>query len=232
MRDSRSGRGRSRAGGGFGEPAAGEVAGEDTGELGQCPVDDGRSVATGRTPEPGLGVGWDVGHDRPHGRHVLAVGLPRPRQRGAESGERDVLDEREGLAPSRRPAGIGASDSEQLPITTVVTPCWGMGSRAGSQNSEASKCVWLSTKPGARTPPSRSSCASPSGRRSRPTSTMVPPRTRTSRGAAGAPVPSTTRPPVSNRSPPMSRPSRAQGTRTVERPSERPGASVANAHYR
>ncbi len=54
----------------------------------------------------------------------------------------------------RRPrcdARSGASDSEQLPVTTVVTPCSSTGVASGSQLSWASKCVWMSMKPGATT---------------------------------------------------------------------------------
>ena len=42
------------------------------------------------------------------------------------------------LAPTRSWARTGVSDSEQLPVTTVVTPCWGIGSSSGSHHSDGS----------------------------------------------------------------------------------------------
>ena len=52
------------------------------------------------------------------------------------------------------PSGLtGASDSEQLPITTVVTPCSSDGVASPSQHSCGSKWVWMSMKPGLTTRP-------------------------------------------------------------------------------
>ena len=52
------------------------------------------------------------------------------------------------LSPSRCSGCSGASESEQLPMSTVVTPCCGIGSQLGSQKSVGSKCVCESMKPG------------------------------------------------------------------------------------
>ena len=90
---------------------------------------------------------------------------------------------------------MGASDNEQLPMITEVTPCCGIGSQNGSQNNEGSKCVWLSMKPGVTTASPASSSVSPSTASDAPTSTITPSRTRTSARTPGAPVPSTTVPP-------------------------------------
>ena len=42
------------------------------------------------------------------------------------------------LAATRSGARTGVSESEQLPVTTVVTPCWGIGSTSGSHHSDGS----------------------------------------------------------------------------------------------
>ncbi len=42
------------------------------------------------------------------------------------------------LAANRSAARTGVSDSEQLPVTTVVTPCCGMGSTSGSHQTDGS----------------------------------------------------------------------------------------------
>ena len=42
------------------------------------------------------------------------------------------------LAAIRSGARTGVSDSEQLPVTTVVTPCWGIGSTRGSHHTDGS----------------------------------------------------------------------------------------------
>src|SRR5580700_8313612 len=93
----------------------------------------------------------------------------------------------------------GASESEQLPGTTEVIPCSSAGFAAPSQSSWTSKCVCGSMKPGATTWPlaSITRLASP---RSAPTAAMRPALTATSAAKAGAPVPSTTRPPLISRS--------------------------------
>ena len=81
---------------------------------------------------------------------------------------RDVLDEREhvGDRDALLVGDVGNSESEQLPTSAVVTPCWGCGSHAGSQNTCGSRCVCRSRKPGATTAPDASSSGSPSGARS------------------------------------------------------------------
>ena len=96
------------------------------------------------------------------------------------------------LSPARCSARNGANESEQLPMSTVVTPCCGIGSHVGSQNSVGSKWVCESMKPGATVAPPASSSRSPAGARSGPISLMTPAATRTSARRAGAPVPSTT----------------------------------------
>jgi hypothetical protein len=56
-----------------------------------------------------------------------------------------------------RSAGlVGAIPNPQLPVTTVVTPCHDEGVRSRSQRTWASKWVWGSMNPGARTSPPRS----------------------------------------------------------------------------
>ena len=52
------------------------------------------------------------------------------------------------MMSSRSPGRAGAMPNPQLPCTTVVTPCHDDGVRSGSQNTCASKWVWMSTKPG------------------------------------------------------------------------------------
>ena len=42
------------------------------------------------------------------------------------------------LAATRSAARTGVSESEQLPVTTVVTPCWGIGSTSGSHHTDGS----------------------------------------------------------------------------------------------
>ena len=42
------------------------------------------------------------------------------------------------LALTRSGARTGVSDSEQLPVTTVVTPCCGIGSTSGSHHTDGS----------------------------------------------------------------------------------------------
>lgn len=52
-------------------------------------------------------------------------------------------------ASSSRSLGLhGANVTPQLPMSTVVTPCQLTGVRSGSQPIWASRCVWMSTKPG------------------------------------------------------------------------------------
>ena len=41
-------------------------------------------------------------------------------------------------ARSRSAARTGVSDNEQLPVTTVVTPCCGIGSSSGSHHNDGS----------------------------------------------------------------------------------------------
>ena len=51
----------------------------------------------------------------------------------------------------------GAIEKPQLPATTVVTPWYDDGLSCGSQNTWASKWVWMSMKPGATAQPDASS---------------------------------------------------------------------------
>src|SRR5437868_4431960 len=108
--------------------------------------------------------------------------------------------------PSMRPmshacrSGLtGAKPTPQLPITIVVTPCQQLGVSIGSQVTWPSKCVCTSTKPGVTSAPSAStrSRAAPS---TEPTSVITPSVIATSAVRAGAPVPSTTDPPLITRS--------------------------------
>ena len=96
---------------------------------------------------------------------------------------------------------VGMRESEQLPVSTVVTPCCGIGSQSGSQKSVGSRCVWMSMKPGATIAPPASIVRSPAcGARSGPISMIVRPLTRTSASKAAAPLPSTMLPPRISRS--------------------------------
>src|SRR5262245_53161148 len=93
----------------------------------------------------------------------------------------------------------GAKPTPQLPITIVVTPCQHVGVSSGSHVTCPSKCVCTSTKPGVTSAPSAGtvSRARPS---TAPTSVMTPSVIATSAVRAGAPVPSTTEPPLMTRS--------------------------------
>ena len=51
------------------------------------------------------------------------------------------------------PGRTGAKVTPQLPRTTVVTPCQHEELAAGSQNSWASRWVWMSTNPGVTSRP-------------------------------------------------------------------------------
>ena len=89
------------------------------------------------------------------------------------------------------PSGFtGARESEQLPITTVVTPCSSDGVARPSQQSCGSKWVWMSMKPGLTTRPAASMVRSGAST----TGATLPSRTNTSRRTGAAPVPSTTNP--------------------------------------
>ena len=85
----------------------------------------------------------------------------------------------------------------QLPTTTVVTPCLIFGSICGAASTIWSSCVCTSMKPGATIFPATSM-----HRRRRcvakfaPTAAMRSPSMRTSATKRGAPVPSTTVPPL------------------------------------
>ena len=61
-------------------------------------------------------------------------------------------------------------------MSTVVTPCCGIGSHVGSQNSVGSKWVWESMNPGATVAPPASSTARRRSRRSGPISATTPRR--------------------------------------------------------
>ena len=56
----------------------------------------------------------------------------------------------------------GAMENPQLPATTVVTPWYDEGFSSGSQKTWASKCVWMSMKPGATAQPDASNSSVPS----------------------------------------------------------------------
>ena len=87
----------------------------------------------------------------------------------------------------------GASESEQLPGTTLVTPCSSDGLASGSQHSCASKCVCGSTKPGATARPVASIVRLAAGSAG-PTDTILPFAMPRSPRKAGSPEPSTIRP--------------------------------------
>src|SRR4051794_15545753 len=93
----------------------------------------------------------------------------------------------------------GAKPTPQFPITIVVTPCQQLGVSIGSHVTCPSKCVCTSTKPGVTSAPSASIFvwARPA---TLPTSVMMPSVIATSAVRAGAPVPSTTVPPLITRS--------------------------------
>ena len=63
---------------------------------------------------------------------------------------------------SRRDGSIGKAENEQLPTTSVVTPCRSLLSPSPSTSKVRSECVWMSMKPGHSTAPrtSTSRCAS------------------------------------------------------------------------
>src|SRR6516225_4822168 len=100
---------------------------------------------------------------------------------------------------SSAPGRTGAKPTPQLPITTVVTPCQHVGVSSGSHVTWPSKCVWTSTKPGVTSAPSASTF-SRANSLTRPTSVTTPSVIATSAVRPGAPVPSTTVPPLINRS--------------------------------
>ena len=87
----------------------------------------------------------------------------------------------------------GAMEKPQLPATTVVTPWYDEGLRSGSQNTWASKWVWMSMKPGATAQPDASNSIVPSS--PTPISSITPPETATSATRPGSPLPSKTVPP-------------------------------------
>src|SRR3954447_5267632 len=88
----------------------------------------------------------------------------------------------------------------QLAWITVVMPCQDDGVKSGSQNTWASKWVWVSTNPGARTNPSRSTSSAPSPRGMVPMRSIKPSLTPTSARYPSRPDPSTTSPPLRTRS--------------------------------
>ena len=96
---------------------------------------------------------------------------------------------------------VGNNDNEQLPTRAVVTPCWGLGSQAGSQNICGSRWVWVSMKPGVTTAPEASSSGlAVAGQPLPHLDDDAQWRMRTSAGKAGRPVPATTVPPTTKRS--------------------------------
>ncbi len=103
------------------------------------------------------------------------------------------------MSSASRPGRSGANPTPQLPITIVVTPWNDDGASAESQVAWPSKCVWMSTNPGVTAKPSASIFCR-AGPDARPTSTIRPSTTATSAVSAGPPVPSTTVPPVINKS--------------------------------
>ncbi len=66
------------------------------------------------------------------------------------------------MSHSWRLGATGAKPTPQFPITTVVTPCQQEGVSSGSHVIWPSKCVWISTKPGATTMPVASMVSRPS----------------------------------------------------------------------
>src|SRR5437762_5042231 len=88
----------------------------------------------------------------------------------------------------------------QLACITVVTPCHDDGVKSGSQNTWASKWVWVSMNPGASTRPSRSTSSAPSPRGIVPIRAITPSLTPTSARTPSRPEPSTTSPPLRTRS--------------------------------
>jgi len=94
----------------------------------------------------------------------------------------------------------GAKVTPQLPITMLVTPCQQEDVPLRSQPIWASRCVCTSTKPGVTRQPSASTVRCADRTRSGPTSTTRPSATATSAPNDGAPVPSTTVPPLISRS--------------------------------
>ncbi|CAB4797126.1 unannotated protein [freshwater metagenome] len=101
----------------------------------------------------------------------------------------------------------GAIEFPQLPNTIEVFPYAGRGSSSGFHHIAPSRWVWVSMIPGATRQPDASMIVSPRAMRFGPTSVMTPSWTRTSAVKVGAPVPSTTVPPVISRSfmvPPVS----------------------------
>ena len=102
-------------------------------------------------------------------------------------------------AASTACGSTGASPWPQLPTAIVVIPCSTLDCARPSTSSVKSACEWMSTTPGATTRPLTSS-TSAAGPRSLPTAAMWPCAIATSARRGGAPVPSTTVPPVSSRS--------------------------------
>jgi len=93
----------------------------------------------------------------------------------------------------------GANVTPQLPSTTDVTPCQHDDVATGSQESWASRWVWMSTKPGVTTRPSASIVRRPRPP-TRPTSTMRSPSIARSPVKVAFPVPSAIVPPLMTRS--------------------------------
>ena len=88
----------------------------------------------------------------------------------------------------------GANVTPQFPITTVVTPCQHDGLPIGSHASCASRCVWMSTKPGVTTRPSASISSTARSPCSSPIAEIRSPTMPTSAKTPGPPVPSTIKP--------------------------------------
>ncbi len=104
------------------------------------------------------------------------------------------------ISQSWRSGRAGAKPTPQLPMTTEVTPCQALGASTSSQVAWPSKWVWMSTHPGVTSRPSASMVWRAAAPPRSPTSVMRPSSTATSAVRAGAPVPSTTVPPVTTRS--------------------------------
>ncbi len=95
---------------------------------------------------------------------------------------------------SRSSGRHGANVTPQFPITTVVTPCQHDGLPIGSHASCASRCVWMSTKPGVTTRPSASISSTARSPCSSPIAEIRSPTMPTSAKTPGPPVPSTIKP--------------------------------------
>src|SRR6266545_5839640 len=94
----------------------------------------------------------------------------------------------------------GAGEKPQLPTTSVVTPWRILDSARRLAKSRQSECECMSMKPGATVSPAASTVCPAGSRERSPTALMLSPVIATSAREDGAPVPSSTCPPVILRS--------------------------------